>query len=221
MSCEIENCDCDTFVASKLIVRQFVGLCVNCQHSHTAEQAAQREISHARVCQVGSYPVFISDFATATNATLLRESRITHVVCCCPSAFDMTKNAKRLGEKRIELEAFEDSSNQLLDRHCATSFAWIESAIEESVDNRILVHCAQGVSRSCSIVMHWLMKKHALSYDDALNLIQQTRPICNPNTSFERQLRLMAKSSSFANDETAAAADVSDQCAAASVNGAL
>jgi predicted protein tyrosine phosphatase len=143
------------------------------------------------VCQVGTHPVFISDFGAATNASLLREAGITHVVCCCPSAFDLARGAQRLGDKRIELEAFEDSSNQLLDQHCATAFDWIERAIDDSADHRVLVHCAQGVSRSCSIVMHWLLKKHRMTYDDALALIKTTRPICNPNTSFERQLRAM------------------------------
>lgn len=137
--------------------------------------------------------MFISDFSTATNAELLRKHGITHIVCCCPAAFDLTKGARRLGQEsgieRLELDAFEDSSNQPLDVPLAAALPFIESALAASADNRVLVHCAQGVSRSCSIVMCWLIKQHAMTYDDALALIKETRPICNPNTSFERQLR--------------------------------
>jgi predicted protein tyrosine phosphatase len=194
MSCQVEGCDCDIFTPSKLIARQFVGLCIRCQHCHTPEQAAQRDISNiTRPCQVGSFAVFISDFSTATNAELLRKHGITHIVCCCPAAFDLTKGARRLGQEsgieRLELDAFEDSSNQPLDVPLAAALPFIESALAASADNRVLVHCAQGVSRSCSIVMCWLIKQHAMTYDDALALIKETRPICNPNTSFERQLR--------------------------------
>lgn len=212
MSCQVEGCDCNIFTPSKLIARQFVGLCIRCQHSHTPEQAAQRDISNiVRPCQVGSFAVFISDFATATNAELLRKHGITHIVCCCPTAFDMSKSARRLGKEsgidRLELDAFEDSSNQSLDAPLAAALPFIESALASSADNRVLVHCAQGVSRSCSVVMCWLIKQHEMTYDDALKLIKETRPICNPNTSFERQLRAIEARSR----QNAVAATTSEQ----------
>lgn len=64
--------------------------------------------------------------------------------------------------------------------------------INQAVDSNknILVHCMAGVSRSVSVVAYYLMKKKALSYEDALNIIKQKRKIARPNDSFRSQLKL-------------------------------
>jgi hypothetical protein len=64
--------------------------------------------------------------------------------------------------------------------------------INQAVINNknILVHCMAGVSRSVSVVIYYLMKKHTISYKDALGIIKQKRKIVNPNDSFRLQLQL-------------------------------
>lgn len=42
---------------------------------------------------------------------------------------------------------------------------------------RILVHCNKGVSRSPSVVVAYLMKTKELSFPDALQFVQEKRPI--------------------------------------------
>ena len=55
---------------------------------------------------------------------------------------------------------------------------------------RVLVHCNAGVSRSSSIVIHYLLT-HGLvdSYDNALAVVRKVRPVAQPNEGFEAQLR--------------------------------
>lgn len=54
---------------------------------------------------------------------------------------------------------------------------------------RILVHCNKGVSRSSSMVIAYLMKRHSMPFDHALAFVVKRRPVANPNESFRRQLQ--------------------------------
>ena len=56
-----------------------------------------------------------------------------------------------------------------------------------------VVHCAMGISRSTTIVIAYLMRKHGMSYDDALALCKERRPIINPNPGFKKQLQQFEK----------------------------
>lgn len=53
----------------------------------------------------------------------------------------------------------------------------------------VLVHCRQGVSRSASVVLAYLMKTKHLSYDEAFAFVKARRPRVSPNSSFSKQLR--------------------------------
>merc|ERR1719213_311128 len=58
-------------------------------------------------------------------------------------------------------------------------------------DGNILVHCQQGVSRSVSMVISYLIKYYWYSFDDAKALCLGCRKQANPNEGFEKQLREM------------------------------
>jgi hypothetical protein len=47
----------------------------------------------------------------------------------------------------------------------------------------------QGISRSPSIVIAYLIRQHAMTYDDALALCKSTRACVKPNRGFVRSLR--------------------------------
>lgn len=66
--------------------------------------------------------------------------------------------------------------------------------INESLKNgNVLVHCFYGVSRSSSLIIAYLIKHHGHSFDSALKLIKEKRPIANPNQSFRTQLKGLNK----------------------------
>ncbi len=52
-----------------------------------------------------------------------------------------------------------------------------------------VVHCYQGVSRSTSVIIAYLIKYYQMSFDASLDLIREGRPHAKPNIHFERQLR--------------------------------
>jgi protein-tyrosine phosphatase len=56
-------------------------------------------------------------------------------------------------------------------------------------NKNILIHCFVGRSRSVSVVIYYLMKKHLMSFDQAINYIKNKRPIINPNNKFVETLK--------------------------------
>ncbi|KAL2539861.1 Protein-tyrosine-phosphatase MKP1 [Abeliophyllum distichum] len=53
---------------------------------------------------------------------------------------------------------------------------------------RVFVHCCQGVSRSTSLVIAYLMWREGQSFDDAFQYVKAARGIADPNMGFACQL---------------------------------
>ena len=56
-------------------------------------------------------------------------------------------------------------------------------------ENKVFVHCKEGMSRSATIVIAYLMKSMNFRYDDALKYVKSRRPIVDPNPGFRSQLK--------------------------------
>lgn len=52
----------------------------------------------------------------------------------------------------------------------------------------VLVHCYAGISRSATVVIAYLMKRHNIPPRAALNWVRENRPSCDPNNGFRKQL---------------------------------
>jgi len=63
--------------------------------------------------------------------------------------------------------------------------------IKTAVDKRqnVLVHCFAGVSRSCTIVIAYLVRFFGMEVYSALSFIKRKRPWVNPNYGFYSQLK--------------------------------
>ena len=59
----------------------------------------------------------------------------------------------------------------------------------EHATTGVLIHCNRGISRSPSLVIAYLMKKFDVPYTAAYHYVSKKHPACNPNSSFERQLK--------------------------------
>ena len=98
----------------------------------------------------------------------------------CPSFFEKEKS---FVYSRIPV--FDNRGEDLL-QYMDQSFRFIE---EGKHYGGVLVHCHKGVSRSSSFVIGYLMKKNAMSLDEALSYVKTIRPIVMPNLAFMAQLR--------------------------------
>lgn len=67
---------------------------------------------------------------------------------------------------------------------------FIDSAKTAEAPGNVLVHCAQGVSRSVTIVLAYLMYKHKLSVNQAIYAVRRKKADIGPNHGFIIQLKL-------------------------------
>ncbi|KAL7669192.1 hypothetical protein ACOME3_009858 [Neoechinorhynchus agilis] len=71
-------------------------------------------------------------------------------------------------------------------RHFDSTNAFIHKA--RLAKQKVLVHCAAGVSRAPTFVAAYIMWSTGISSDRALDFIRVKRPFIDPNSSFRRQL---------------------------------
>ena len=55
---------------------------------------------------------------------------------------------------------------------------------------KCLIHCYQGVSRSVTLIIAYLMWLENMTYQDALDCVRKTRGIARPNIGFQCQVTL-------------------------------
>ncbi|KAF6148841.1 hypothetical protein GIB67_014212 [Kingdonia uniflora] len=126
--------------------------------------------------------IYLGGEAVARNRDILRQNGITHVLNCvgfvCPEYFKSDLVYKTLW---LQDSPSEDITSILYD-----VFDYFEDVREQG--GKVLVHCCQGVSRSTSLVIAYLMWREGQSFDDAFQYVKAARGIANPNMGFACQL---------------------------------
>ncbi|KAL5986109.1 hypothetical protein ACLOJK_028099 [Asimina triloba] len=126
--------------------------------------------------------IYLGGDVVARNRDILREHGITHVLNCvgfvCPEYFKADLVYKTLW---LQDSPSEDITSILYD-----VFDYFEDVRQQG--GRVLVHCCQGVSRSTSLVIAYLMWREGQSFDDAFQYVKAARGIANPNMGFACQL---------------------------------
>ena len=129
--------------------------------------------------------LYISSYNATKNKTLLEKNKITHIINC---AADFCENVFESENKYTYLSFY-------LKDHVLENIECIFYECIKFIDNvkekggRVLVHCIQGISRSVTLVMAYLIYKNKLTYDKAFNLVQSKREISSPNFGFSIQLQ--------------------------------
>ena len=81
----------------------------------------------------------------------------------------------------------DDSMDQDIAKHFEDSCQFISSALKESEDGSILVHCNEGRSRSVTLIIAYLMKNENMNLSSAFNHIH-SKSMTKINDGFKRQL---------------------------------
>ncbi|CAF0734138.1 unnamed protein product [Rotaria sordida] len=136
----------------------------------------------------GSPSVVIDDFlyhgdlGHASNIRLLNQLGIRHIidVCDCQLDKEILENFHVLwinlyDELRADIKQHFEEANEFL-HNC------------KQKNEKVLVHCQMGISRSSSIVLAYLMKYHHDSLIKAYDYLLERRRIAAPNISFFLQL---------------------------------
>ncbi|KAJ6582324.1 protein-tyrosine phosphatase-like protein [Mycena capillaripes] len=132
----------------------------------------------------GAGALYLGSMAAVHDLDLLREHHITHLVQVLEVPWMPQSADAGFACHRIDIE---DRSSAALQPHLAAACDYIRAALERG-DN-VLVHCQQGVSRSASIVIAYLIRDRSMTYDTAYNLVRRRRQCIQPNSGFVKALR--------------------------------
>lgn len=130
--------------------------------------------------------LFIGCKRSAHDFKNLQFYGITHIINCAHELQHMTTAY----DERITwlwLPMYDSINTSDVTSHVESAIQFINAAI--SSGHKVLIHCAAGRSRSSSILIAYLMFLLHITFDAALKLVQNKRPCCKPNSTFEAQLR--------------------------------
>lgn len=132
---------------------------------------------------------------------MLSSHRITHIISVLPETVAIPLELSIRQPKRVQIKV-EDFPFAELAAHLPQTTKYIRDALRSDPEARVLVHCAEGVSRSVSVVAAFLMAAYGWSPKDAIAFIKQRRPVANPNFGFIQQLHEYARDHLGAPPET-------------------
>eukprot|EP00252_Welwitschia_mirabilis_P024585 TRINITY_DN7342_c0_g1_i2.p1 TRINITY_DN7342_c0_g1~~TRINITY_DN7342_c0_g1_i2.p1 ORF type:complete len:847 (+),score=104.95 TRINITY_DN7342_c0_g1_i2:473-3013(+) len=168
--------------------REKAAMKLDLSNIHRTTEPSEEQRGRARFsffekdCSRVAEHIYLGSDAVARNKEILERHCITHVLNCvgfvCPEYFKKDLVYKTLW---LQDSPCEDITSILYD-----VFDYFEEVREQG--GRVLVHCYQGVSRSTSLVIGYLMWRKGQSFEDAFQYVKAARGITNPNMGFACQL---------------------------------
>lgn len=139
--------------------------------------------------------LYISDLSFAESPAFLSSYRVTHVLSVMPdNIYRPPPSALAVQPARLQIRV-EDLPFAELAAHLPSTTSWIWNALSSDSEARVLVHCAEGVSRSVSVVAAFLMASKGWTPTQAIDFIKSKRRIANPNFGFVQQLHEYSRNS--------------------------
>ncbi|CAG9315256.1 unnamed protein product [Blepharisma stoltei] len=130
--------------------------------------------------------LYIGNKLSAGKFELLKRTGITHILIVgnnLEPEFPICFHYKRINVW--------DDEKENLRKHFPECNSWIENAIQNN--GKVLVHCSQGISRSCAVVTAYLMYKKKFTAINALQYVKDRHRDSNPNIGFIKQLQVYEK----------------------------
>ncbi|KAJ7474978.1 protein-tyrosine phosphatase-like protein [Mycena latifolia] len=152
--------------------------------SSSSPYAPYTSSSQAHGAQPMSGGLYLGSLSAVNDHPLLRAHGITHLVQALEAPWAPPAR-KEDGFVAYSID-IRDKESVDLRPHLEAACVYIERALRRG--EGVLVHCQQGVSRSPSIVIAYLIRNHAMSYDAALAFVKRKRACAKPNPGFARAL---------------------------------
>ncbi|GLD96514.1 hypothetical protein PINS_up005197 [Pythium insidiosum] len=127
--------------------------------------------------------LFLGNMWHAQSRQVIRHLGITHVV---NASLDVENVFAGDGVQYHEVK-IKDRPDADITAFFDSTYTFIESA-KRTQHGRVLVHCTQGISRSATLVIMYLMRAHHLSLVTAVNFALASRGVVYPNQGFIRAL---------------------------------
>jgi len=124
--------------------------------------------------------LFVSSSTIASNASILQQYGITHIL---NAASHVCESAKGFVQLNFQMNDGGDEN--------VLSYVWkAASFIEDSLNSngKVLIHCVEGVSRSSAICIGYLIIKRKIDYQTAYKIVRSKRRVVSPQAKFYAQL---------------------------------
>jgi len=120
---------------------------------------------------------YLGSVGAACNKKALHQHKIKHILCCSDGIEPAYPT-----KYEYKILKLEDTATENLLQYLEETLSYIHEKI--SKNERMLVHCYAGRSRSASIVISYLIKYHAMKVEEALQFVKNKRPAADPNRGF-------------------------------------
>ena len=126
--------------------------------------------------------IFIGSLRTAQEQRVYEELGISHVLTCGTGmSVHLCDGMDQL------LLPLMDTVEEKLQGHLEKGIEYIKNIAQK--DEKVLVHCFAGLSRSASLVCAYLMKENNWTFEKSLECVKAGRPNAQPNDGFRVQLK--------------------------------
>ena len=129
--------------------------------------------------------LYLGNLASAENIEELKKKGIKKVLSVLDQ-FDWPKyDESQFNHKTLAIKDFDD---QNIIKHFGECLNFIKG------DDKVLIHCAAGASRSASVVIAYIMWTKKMSFKDALEFVnKKVFFFVYPNHGFRDQLKIVKK----------------------------
>ncbi|KAG6611401.1 putative dual specificity phosphatase [Phytophthora cinnamomi] len=144
--------------------------------------------------------LFLGNMWHAQSKQVVSHLGITHVV---NASLDVGNTFENDGVKYLNV-TIKDRPEADISSYFDAAYRFIESA-KRTQHGRVLVHCTQGISRSATLVIMYLMRANNWSLVTAVNFAMASRGVVYPNQGFVKSLMVeefrLYKGNSITSDE--------------------
>lgn len=143
---------------------------------------AELVVYYRRICSQVHDCVYVGGDVVARDKSLLQTNGITHIINAALVACDI------YFPDSFEYLAFSlyDAGNQAILGSFFATIDFIEKARKSG--GKVYVHCYEGVSRSSTLAISYIMWRTRQTYNTTLEDVKSKRPVCSPNAGFIVQL---------------------------------
>jgi predicted protein tyrosine phosphatase len=127
--------------------------------------------------------IFLGNYEAAKSKDILKNKGITHIITVGMEMDPMFEDDFEYLVIRAR-----DSEDEKIFEHFYECFEFIEKS------GKTFIHCREGISRSATITIAYLMWKNEMSLREGLKLVMKKRRKINPNNGFLKQLKIFEKS---------------------------
>ena len=157
----------------------------------------QNEDQTTYTTQTTNYPsqiindkLFIGNIESGRNKNILQQLGITHIVNATADIPCYHQSDNKLNIKYLQIFV-DDHVNEDISIYFEETTRFIHNTLNEKDkenNNRVLVHCRQGISRSSAFVIAYLMRYNNQSFFEAEKYVKDRRNVIGVNDGFVTRL---------------------------------